>query len=68
MPAGPYDEFLLRRAFAVARRARDGDHPFGSLLADKDGKVRREQGTAIVGPLLAEEAAALQHDFWNAAR
>ena len=44
MPLRPYDEPLLRRAFDVARRARDaGEHPFGSLLADKDGNVLREQ-------------------------
>jgi len=45
MPQRPYDEALLRHAFAVAKRARDGgDHPFGALLADKDGKVLQEQG------------------------
>ena len=45
MPQRPYDERLLRQAFAVAKRARDaGDHPFGSILADKDGNVLREQG------------------------
>jgi tRNA(Arg) A34 adenosine deaminase TadA len=45
MPQRSYDVALLRQAFAVARRAREsGDHPFGSLLADKDGKVLREQG------------------------
>ena len=45
MPQRPYDEALLRQSFAVATRARDGgDHPFGSVLADKDGKVLREQG------------------------
>ena len=45
MPQRPYDEALLRQSFAVAARARDGgDHPFGSVLADKDGKVLREQG------------------------
>lgn len=44
MPQRPYDERLLRQAFEVARRARDaGEHPFGSLLADKDGNVLREQ-------------------------
>jgi tRNA(Arg) A34 adenosine deaminase TadA len=44
MPQRPEDERLLRQAFGVARRARDaGEHPFGSLLADKDGKVLREQ-------------------------
>lgn len=41
----PYDEVLLRRAFDVARRSRDGgDHPFGSILADRDGNVLLEQG------------------------
>lgn len=45
MPQRPYDERLLRQAFGVARRAREGgDHPFGSLLADGDGNVLREQG------------------------
>ena len=45
MPQRDYDERLLRRAVAVARRAREGgDHPFGSVLADRDGNVLREQG------------------------
>ena len=45
MPQRDYDERLLRQSFAVAKRARDGgDHPFGSVLADKDGNVLREQG------------------------
>lgn len=45
MPQRDYDERLLRQAFAVARRAREsGDHPFGSILADRDGNVLREQG------------------------
>lgn len=45
MPKRNDDERLLRQAFGVARRARDGgDHPFGSVLADRDGKVLREQG------------------------
>jgi tRNA(Arg) A34 adenosine deaminase TadA len=45
MPQRPDDERLLRAAFAVARRAREGgDHPFGSLLADKAGNILREQG------------------------
>ena len=40
-----YDERLLRSAFSVAKRAREaGDHPFGSVLADKDGNILREQG------------------------
>ena len=45
MPQRPYDETLLREAFEVAKRAREaGDHPFGALLADRDGKVLRQQG------------------------
>lgn len=40
----PYDEPLLRKAFDVARRSRDGgDHPFGSILADDEGNVLLEQ-------------------------
>jgi tRNA(Arg) A34 adenosine deaminase TadA len=41
----PYDETLLRRAFDVARRSRAaGDHPFGCVLADGEGRVLMEQG------------------------
>ncbi len=64
----PYDETLLRKAFDVARRAREaGDHPFGSVLADGDGKLLMEQGngftsegrdrTAHAERLLASRAA-----------
>jgi tRNA(Arg) A34 adenosine deaminase TadA len=64
----PYDEALLRRAFDVARRAREGgDHPFGSVLADADGNLLMEQGngysaagsdrTAHAERLLASRAA-----------
>jgi tRNA(Arg) A34 adenosine deaminase TadA len=62
------DEHLLRRAFEVARRARDaGDHPFGAILAGPDGSVLMEQGngftseggdrTAHAERLLASRAA-----------
>ena len=35
----------LRRAFDVARHARDGgDHPFGAILVGPDGTMLREQG------------------------
>ena len=45
MPIRDYDERLLRASFAVASRAREGgDHPFGSVLADKAGNILREQG------------------------
>jgi tRNA(Arg) A34 adenosine deaminase TadA len=40
MPQRPEDEALLRKTFDAAREARArGDHPFGSLLADRDGRV-----------------------------
>ena len=36
---------FLRRAFDVARAARDGgDHPFGALLVGPNGEILREQG------------------------
>jgi len=48
MPSRPYDEALLRRAFAVAMRSREaGDHPFGALLADRNGMVLMEQGNGF---------------------
>ena len=64
----PYDEALLRLAFDVASRARAaGDHPFGSLLADGEGRALMEQGngytseggdrTAHAERLLASRAA-----------
>jgi len=64
----PYDEALLRLAFDVARRSRAaGDHPFGSVLADGEGKLIMEQGngftseggdrTAHAERLLASRAA-----------
>ncbi|MGV3490437.1 MAG: nucleoside deaminase [Devosia sp.] len=47
MPQRDYDERLLRRAFDVARQARDaGEHPFGALIADKHGNILREQPNA----------------------
>jgi tRNA(Arg) A34 adenosine deaminase TadA len=71
----PYDETLLRRAFDVAKQAREaGDHPFGSVLADGEGKLLMEQGngyssegrdrTAHAERLLASRAArAYDLDF-----
>jgi tRNA(Arg) A34 adenosine deaminase TadA len=45
MPQRDYDERLLRETFAVARKAREGgDHPFGCLIADRDGNILRAQG------------------------
>ena len=63
-----YDEALLRQAFDVARRAREGgDHPFGAVLADSNGTLLMEQGngysseggdrTAHAERLLASSAA-----------
>ena len=44
----PYDETLLRRAFDAAKCARDaGDHPFGAVLADDEGKVLMKQGSGF---------------------
>ena len=69
------DETLLRRAFAVAAKAREqGDHPFGAVLADAEGNVLMEQGngysseggdrTAHAERLLASRAAkAFDADF-----
>jgi tRNA(Arg) A34 adenosine deaminase TadA len=68
MSLRPYDEPLLRQAFEVARRSRAaGDHPFGSVLADGEGRVLMEQGngytseggdrTAHTERLLASRAA-----------
>jgi tRNA(Arg) A34 adenosine deaminase TadA len=64
----PEDEALLRQAFDVAQRAREGgDHPFGSILADGHGRLLMEQGngctaeggdrTAHAERLLASRAA-----------
>ena len=36
----PWDEELLRTAFEIAAAARkNGNHPFGALLADQQGKI-----------------------------
>jgi tRNA(Arg) A34 adenosine deaminase TadA len=44
----PYDEKFLRQAFDVARRSREaGDHPFGSVLADGEGKLLMEQSNGF---------------------
>jgi tRNA(Arg) A34 adenosine deaminase TadA len=67
-PVRPYDEALLRLAFDVAGRSRAvGDHPFGSVLADGEGRALMEQGngytseggdrTAHAERLLASRAA-----------
>jgi tRNA(Arg) A34 adenosine deaminase TadA len=45
--AGAYHE-LLRRSFALAQQARQrGDHPFGALLADPQGKVLLEAENTV---------------------
>jgi len=39
---------LLRRSFAVARRARaNGKHPFGAILVDAEGTILMEQENAF---------------------
>ena len=60
------DEHFLRRSFDVARRSMtQGNHPFGAILVDADGKVLLEaengympahDGTAHAERLLATEA------------
>jgi len=60
------DEHFLRRSFEVARRAMThGNHPFGAILVDGEGKVLLEaengympahDGTAHAERLLATEA------------
>jgi tRNA(Arg) A34 adenosine deaminase TadA len=40
---------LMRRALGLARQARDhGNHPFGALLADADGRLRFEAENTVV--------------------
>lgn len=47
--AAPHDEVLMRRAVALARRARDhGNHPFGALLVSADGEVQLEAENTVV--------------------
>lgn len=42
-------EAYLRKAFDVARRAREeGQHPFGCILVDANGAVLMEQGNAYL--------------------
>ncbi len=43
------DEKYLKKAFDVARRAREGgQHPFGCILVDAEGAVLMEQGNAYL--------------------
>jgi tRNA(Arg) A34 adenosine deaminase TadA len=66
------DEHFLRRSFEVARRAMThGNHPFGAILVDGDGKVLLEaengymparDGTAHAERLLATEACRTLDD------
>lgn len=68
------DAVFLRRAFAVAERARlAGDHPFGAILVAPDGTVLLEQGngfsseagdrTAHAERLLASRAKVFDADL-----
>ena len=74
----PLRRSALRQAFDVARRSRAaGDHPFGSVLADGEGRALMEQGngytseggdrTAHAERLLASRAARA-HDLAFLAR
>ena len=48
-----WNKELLRASFAIARSAREhGNHPFGALLADKDGNVL----------MTAENTVVTEHD------
>lgn len=67
----PFDIALLRRSFAVARRAQThGNHPFGALLADHDGRVLLESENGFMpardrtahAELLLAGAASRQFD------
>jgi tRNA(Arg) A34 adenosine deaminase TadA len=61
-----FDERFLRQSFEVARRAMtNGNHPFGAILVDQNGKVLLEaengymparDGTAHAERLLASQA------------
>ncbi len=43
------DQILLRRAIAIAARARaNGNHPFGALLAGPDGNIEAEAENQVV--------------------
>jgi tRNA(Arg) A34 adenosine deaminase TadA len=65
------DEHFLRRSFDVARQAMgNGNHPFGAILVDRDGKVLIEaengympahDGTAHAERLLATLACRTIH-------
>lgn len=45
----PFEVDLLKRVVEVCREAKEsGNHPFGCLLADKDGNILMEQGNAEV--------------------
>jgi tRNA(Arg) A34 adenosine deaminase TadA len=49
MTLAPIDEELLLRAIALAQLAREhGNHPFGSLLADRAGRVLLEAENTVV--------------------
>jgi tRNA(Arg) A34 adenosine deaminase TadA len=49
MTATPKDETFLRRAFAVAQRAKgNGNHPFGAILVGPDDTVLLETENALM--------------------
>lgn len=45
----PYEVTLLKRVIEICREAKEkGNHPFGCLLADENGKILMEQGNEEV--------------------
>ena len=49
MTIGGWKPDLLRRTFEIARSARSrGNHPFGALLADPDGRILLEAENTVV--------------------
>ncbi len=60
----PFDLPLLRRAIALAARARQhGNHPFGALLADENGQILLEAENTVI-----TEGDATGHAETNLAR
>ena len=56
------DEHFLRRSFDVARRAiTHGNHPFGAILVDANGNVRRRFVGARSLPVFESMIAEASH-------
>jgi len=62
------DEQFLRRSFDVARRSMThGNHPFGAILVDGDGKVLLEVENGLLGLLVIAAEASGWPDWWRRA-